>query len=266
MAVEAKIETITRAKAMKLLESNKNNRPLNQTNLKMLIHELQRNNFQITGETIKIADDGTLLDGQHRLQAVVQSNIPLTTLVVTGIRNDAFLYIDTGKMRSASDALALNGIKNAIQMSAVGRFAMVFQKNSTDFRGSNKRLKLSNADICAFVSKNDKNVVDSCHVGYNKKNKLINKSILGGLHFIFKRINTEDADDFCHRLIEGDALALNSPIHVLRSEFIKDAKNKRKMTSYEKVGLICKAWNYYRSNKKITDLRFDINDAIPKPI
>lgn len=265
----ANFETITVARAKQLLAKNKNNRPLNQMNLRILMHDMKRNNFKITGESIKIAQNGDLLDGQHRLQAIVQSGIPLKTFIMEGIDNEAFKYIDTGKMRSASDVLAMQGITSPTHISAVGRFVMAFQQgkyfNLVQNSGT-KKLKYTNKDVCDFVDKNLKHLKDSAAVAYNSKSKILRGSIIGGLHYIFKRINEEDANDFCHRLLEGDDLAKDSPIFQLRAEFIKNARSTRKMTPYEQICLICKAWNYYRKDTKVHVLKHDINDAFPKPI
>ena len=39
-----------------------------------------------TGEAIKFASDGTLLDGQHRLTALIKANVSLYFLIITGMR------------------------------------------------------------------------------------------------------------------------------------------------------------------------------------
>lgn len=263
----AELETITVKRATELLARNTNNRPINQANLQILMHDMQRENFAITGESVKISVTGNLLDGQHRLQAVVQTGIPLKTWVMTGLDDNAFKYIDTGKMRSAADVLALGGFTNSNQIAAVGRFIMVFKQGKYyDTAQSGKRQKLTNKDIMDFIEKKHKAIVDSVFVGYNPKNKLLPGSIMGGLHFIFKGIDEDQADDFCHRLAEGDNLTKGSPIYLLREHFIRNARAHRKMKPYEKMFLMCLAWNLYRKKSSATELRFDVGAPFPRPL
>ena len=85
------------------------------------------------GETIKFDSKGNLLDGQHRLSMVVKTGITMETHALFGVDSKGFLTLDSGKKRSAADALRLEGFKrfrhmpNAIQISEallVGRYRL----------------------------------------------------------------------------------------------------------------------------------------------
>ena len=62
------------------------------------------------GDTIKISVDHDVLDGQHRLWAIIEAKIAVPTLIIYGIKREAFTTIDTiRKLRSAGDTVALGG-------------------------------------------------------------------------------------------------------------------------------------------------------------
>jgi len=63
--------------------------------------------------TITFAEDGTLLDGQHRAAAVVKSGVPIQAIVVRGAAMEAQETIDTGSRRTFGALLAIRGVKNA---------------------------------------------------------------------------------------------------------------------------------------------------------
>lgn len=63
--------------------------------------------FKTTHQGIAIAPDGTLLDGQHRLLAVVRADMPVTMQVSFNVPTDSMEAIDTGNIRRAHDVLQI---------------------------------------------------------------------------------------------------------------------------------------------------------------
>jgi hypothetical protein len=73
-------------------------------------------------DVIRFNVDGELIDGQHRLQAIVHSGCSEFQLVARGIEREAFAVFDTGRARSFADALRSMGIGNtALVSSLTGR-------------------------------------------------------------------------------------------------------------------------------------------------
>ena len=71
--MEIKLETITPEKAKSILQNNNANRPLNENHILFLAREMLAEQWMATPDTIKIGHHGNLLDGQHRLSALVES-------------------------------------------------------------------------------------------------------------------------------------------------------------------------------------------------
>lgn len=82
------------------------------------------------GETIKIGRDGTLLDGQHRLSAVVESGQTVRFLVVRNVEPDALSTVDAGKSRSFADVLHMRGQENARRVAAAAKYIWHYEHNS----------------------------------------------------------------------------------------------------------------------------------------
>jgi hypothetical protein len=61
-----------------------------------------------TGEVIKVSKSGIVLDGQHRLYAIVKANTPIFLHIAYGIDDSVSDVLDTGSVRSASDVFKLN--------------------------------------------------------------------------------------------------------------------------------------------------------------
>lgn len=267
----ASFRTITPAMAKRFLEKNTNNRSMNEVNLAGIVSEMNRKNFHLTGESIKIAENGDLLDGQHRLMAIVKTGQSIKMLVVEGLENTSFKYIDTGRKRQASDVLAIEKIKNPAKIAAMCKFIINFQRgnfiHAATQRADRFKARLTNADISTFVEKNKESIYDSYPYGFNRQNKLISGTFLSSFHYIVKKIDEVKADDFCHKLGTGEDVQKDSSISLLRQRLLADIRAKNKMKPLEKMALICKAWNLYRSNKKVTILTWNsTREAFPKPI
>ncbi len=61
-------------------------------------------------DSIKVSKTGRLIDGQHRLHAVIRAGVKsVTMLFATGVPEDTIKYIDTGKRRTTGQTLQILG-------------------------------------------------------------------------------------------------------------------------------------------------------------
>ena len=88
--------TITPAMAQEWAGLNTRNRPVRYTKVAQFARDMTAGKWMLNGETIKIASDGTILDGQHRLYACIQAEVPFETVVIRGLPMEAQDTIDTG--------------------------------------------------------------------------------------------------------------------------------------------------------------------------
>lgn len=108
--VSITLEIITPATARKWLDShNRGNRPLNNRHVSMLASDMGRKQWRLTHEPIAFEVGGRLIDGQHRLAAVVQSKRSQKMYVARNLSEETQLFIDNGRRRSLADAAAFDG-------------------------------------------------------------------------------------------------------------------------------------------------------------
>ena len=84
--------------------------------------------WQFNGEAVKFAGDGSLLDGQHRLAAIIEADVVLPLLVVRGLASSAQETVDGGAKRKFSDVLKLRGEPNADHLAAVARRVTLWKR------------------------------------------------------------------------------------------------------------------------------------------
>lgn len=107
--METKSIAITPELAENWLTTNTNNRRVRPALVAMLAEEIRAGRWRETHQGIAFAEDGTLIDGQHRLLAVVAAKQSVRMSVTFGVPRDAFSAIDAGCSRTFTDrALASN--------------------------------------------------------------------------------------------------------------------------------------------------------------
>lgn len=116
--MKAAVEIITPHIAKEMLERMETNRPLSDTTAKRYARDMADGRWNNNGQGIVLSEDGTLLDGQHRLRAVLISQATLAMLVVRGVDKRTFITMDSGKTRTLSDVLAIQGYKYTVQTAA----------------------------------------------------------------------------------------------------------------------------------------------------
>lgn len=139
------------ALAAEWLTHNTNNRPIRPAVLASYVRDMQAGRWQLTGEAIKFATDGTLLDGQHRLEAVVRSGATVQMFVISGLSPHTREVMDTGSKRTTADALKMNGENNSVALAAGARLAVRFEQGLADER---THKTISNPEIIAWIEAN----------------------------------------------------------------------------------------------------------------
>ncbi|MDQ2738234.1 MAG: hypothetical protein M3Y35_06395, partial [Actinomycetota bacterium] len=72
--MRSKVQSITPKKAAEYLEANTANRPLSTAVVKSFAEAMTRGDWMVTHQGIAFGSGGVLVDGQHRLAAIVAAN------------------------------------------------------------------------------------------------------------------------------------------------------------------------------------------------
>jgi hypothetical protein len=106
---------ITPEIAALMLSHNQANRPMSMSLAKKLSEKIQAGNWLYTHQGIAFSNVGTLLDGQHRLAAIIDSGEMVRMPVTYNLDPKTFDHIDVdGRLRTSSDLFAIRcpGVKN----------------------------------------------------------------------------------------------------------------------------------------------------------
>ena len=145
MKNEMKKELITPERAQKYLNENTGNRPISQVQVRRWAQVLHEGAWRVDAGTISFDLNGYLIDGQHRLAGIVEAGIGAQVWVQRGCDPESKYAIDSGRPRSRTQILAMDGVANASLIN--GAVAEVMQY---EFSG---RLGTSNAGVRTNVRK-----------------------------------------------------------------------------------------------------------------
>jgi len=110
---------VTPALAKAWLERNVINRPLVERHVEDLVWEVKAGNWKLTHQGIAFNREGRLIDGQHRLTAIVRANVSMDVRVTFNVSGSYDSPIDSGlRVRRAHEILHLSlqevGVCNAL--------------------------------------------------------------------------------------------------------------------------------------------------------
>lgn len=246
--MKCELVTITPQIAEKLLKKNNHNRTLNLRHAEALADEIREGRWKVNGDTICINGE-TLIDGQHRLQAVVLSGMPIQSLFVDGLPSDVFNTKDIGKKRSAADTLSVLGKKNSKRLaSALVLVDKYFTGRST------KNVRYSNTEVEGLLNKYPD--IEGYLLVNTKGRGLIAPAVLDTCYYLFSKKDQELADEFVEKVIKGTGLEEKSPFYLLRERLVANSLSKAKLSREYILALCIKAWNYRRSGSRLRALRW----------
>ena len=123
------IETISPQRAAELLQGNFDNRKLDKAKVKQWASEMSQGRWRLTSQTIAIAADGRVVDGQHRLHACVDSGVTIQTAMVYDADPTTFGIVDVGKTRTGNDIWGLAGM-SAPNVAAIAKVVYLYFEHS----------------------------------------------------------------------------------------------------------------------------------------
>lgn len=259
------IVTLTPEMAVDLLEHNTLNRPLSDIHVQRIARQITQDKWKFNGDTIKIADTGDVLDGQHRLWAIIESKREVETIIVHGVHRDAFATIDTvRKMRSGGDTLALSGATRYRGIISSALMWLLRWQNAVleEYRAPQNKIENSDIEEAYAVHPGISRAVERAM----KLRGLANPSLMGFLYYVVTNRSPDLAERMMNTLLDPASVAINDPFFRLRTYFTAD--HLRKKEPLMTIALTFKAVNAANNGKAVEVLGWrsqgDRPEAFPK--
>lgn len=233
-----------------MLKNNSSNRPISKRMVTRFVKEIQSDNWKMTGDTIKLSKQGRIIDGQHRLQAIVIAKVPVTTMVAYDVEDNCFEVIDTGKRRSQADVLSIDGHKNSMILSSALRMKYCLDNVKAPrleerMRAINTGITNTNIlNIAGVYPGMDEAVIAAQQFPY--ASTLLTKTIAVVCMYDFIRIDRGLAHLFFEKIETGADLSGKSPLLFLRNKLIeiRNTPGLHRVSPYFTLTAAFLGWNY----------------------
>lgn len=180
-----KVEKITPEIAKKYYAKSRGNRVIRRKTVNEYIAQMKKGLWVLNGETVCFDVNGALMDGHHRLLAIMESGVTIEILVVRGIDPKAWYTYDQGKSRSGGDIFQLDGISNPFAAKAiVAKCEAINEKKILHRRNQIQYTSKSNAELLEIYKANEKLFRDalSMYLKYQEDfRKLLSPAYIGGV-------------------------------------------------------------------------------------
>ena len=132
------VVTMTPQWASQLLgQTKQKNRKFKRRHLERLTSTIQSGNWYITAQGIALDNQNNILDGQHRLAAIVRAEKPIQIMLGRNLDPAIFNVVDTGATRTAGDALDILGSnKGKTVAAALKNYQLYYQYPKCKWTGN----------------------------------------------------------------------------------------------------------------------------------
>ncbi len=245
------------------LDRNVHNRPIRKNKVVNSARDMQANNWALNGEAIKFAVDGVLLDGQHRLLAIVAADVPVQMLVVTGLANDTQTTMDSGVKRTTGDALGLEGEKNSQMLAAILKKIWMWEQGDHKFSAN---YTPSTAECAALLAERPE-IHRSVEVAIQVRStfRAMPPSVTGTAHYVLSRVALDDAVWFFARVGDGALSEPGHPILALRARVTNEALSGAAIQQHQRMAYLIRAWNAVREGRSLARIQQGPKDPMPLP-
>ncbi|WP_328920897.1 hypothetical protein OG911_34995 [Streptomyces sp. NBC_00208] len=246
---------------------NTNNRPLSKNTVQQLAAQIQRGEWQLTHQGIAFDEDDVLIDGQHRLAAIVKAGTTVPMTVTQGVPRTAFTVMDTGRKRTGRDALALVGEANATHLAAALRgLHLYLQAPNSAWSGGSS---VTSNDQLLVVLEKHPGVRDALHHGIalNRACRITVTAATIGWYVTTETRPDIDQSAWREGVVTGALLKSGDPRLTLRNTMLSLAAgrtHRRRDDSREHLLYYLKSWNAWVEGRSMKLLRRSPNETMPR--
>lgn len=281
--MEVRKEIITPEMAVKMLEANKGNRPISDVTVKQYASDMLAGRWRTSGNTISPAPSGNLLNGQHRLWAIVESGKPQEFILVTEDEEDLIGIYDIGRGRTGSAILKMAGVRNnAVAHGIAGKYLMYRKSLNLDLpKNAPDELKwpLTKPWLATMITKTEPinyaiehNEELQKFMVYSEQfqkefrsGKVWYASVAYILSHTSKHPCERWGDEFHEGVITGSNLTEGDPRLALRRYVTRNPSAQTLWENQERIAIGIIAWNRWLTGKDSKLLRFG-KSGLPMPV
>jgi hypothetical protein len=253
---------ITPTLAEQWLGQNHGNRNQRGRKITAYARDILNGRWMTTGDTIKFDWNDRLIDGQHRLEAVVEARQTIVALVVRGLDPRVQDVLDVNARRSGSDVLQFNGIKHGTTLiAAVARISTAWDQGLLKRSTSMGTAEMTNSEVLEwyFANQDVTNAVALASRVFKHINSTPSATAFAIL--LTERIDASDAIEFWMSIADMRTNGAGDPRNTLLKTFRRFEDQGTARTTALQLGVFFRAWNAWRENRTVQKFPAEASDG-----
>lgn len=268
--ITTQVETWTKKKAEAALAKGGPNRKSSSAVVVRYATAMACGKWEMNGETIKISTASTVLDGRHRLLAVIESGKTVKMLTVRGLAQATQKTVDDGYKRTLGHILQMRGEQNSTTLAYASNLLVRWEQDqlagirlrsygSRPLRHECLQMLNKHPDIRDYIAH---------HATHNYK-KIGSAGLFSFLWYVCSQKHPNEADTFFTNLSYGLELKRTDACYLLREKLITahgEGDPRKKLDGLHRLQLMIKAWNYTidSNGPVLTQLKLSKTQNVPE--
>ena len=248
---DASFVAVTPALARQMLGCNRGNRPVGRTQIARYTRLMREGRWRTTSDAVAFSKEGRLLNGQHRLQAILNSGTTQTMLVCTGLDPAVFHFLDYGAKRTGRDVLAVEGFSNPKELAALCRIVFDWQNGQVHLAGLQKKALHDDLLTLARAFPSLGKTIEACKtVALHALNELIPWPYTFFVHWAYTSGGYGGAIDAFLEALTQDITDPQTPASQLRRRLIENRDSESSLKRTKLLALVIQAANLHVLGKR----------------
>jgi len=236
--VEVKVVEMTPEWARLLMAGNVDNRSMRPKQVEAFARDMVNGVFFFNGSSIVVDENGRLIDGQHRLQACIDSGHSFVAILVTGVPTFTRTTIDAGAKKTQADQLRYRGEANANDVAATIRLSMLWSMGR-------QHVTPTNSEVINFLERHPevREAVRLAGIIKHGVAKAPRSPIAAvALNLLHAGVPADDVKRFISEVASGSAGPGTATFGLFQT-FVKWSQQQGRRSQFQHVGVTVKCWN-----------------------
>lgn len=261
------LELMTPERADSILKNqNSKNRSIRLRSVEKIAFDIIAGKWRVTHQPIAFSRDGELLDGQHRLSAIVKAKQPVRLYVKYGLDEECMDVIDTGICRTASDTLRLRFSAKSSSTAAAGiKHLFVYRRYPATVWTN--IVKPSHSEISEYYAENQDIVNEATEVALvaHRRLRRLSKTAIATVFLLVHELNgnLDNYKKFIESLSKGTELPEDSPLAAYRN-FLINSATREPYPQQSGIANLIQCFNYWNNGRKIKLFKKNKFPPMPK--
>lgn len=244
--ITAQFVFITPELAQEMLGRSTKNRKISQSVVRKYAREMSGGLWLNNAQPI-ILNGNQVLNGYHRLTALIEAGVGIWFLVVNSVDPIAMHTMDTGRNRTLGQMFQIDGEKAYDELAALVKVLKSYRStNGSSF----VRTGFTSLDYYEQLGE-EPSVRDFASLYVRKVPFKIPRGFYAAIHFLLATKDRTQADTFMDQLITGQSIQKGDPTYAMR-ETLLEIDEARPQSVMSSIGnAIVDMWNEFRQDRKV---------------